>query len=301
MADFTSNGWSWFIAIATLVGIAAMFALNIWNSEPRRKGEGPAKTMGHVWDGDLEEYNNPLPRWWLNLFYITLVFSVVYLLLYPGLGAFKGFLGWTETGQYEREMAAAGARYNPLYDKYLGEDLRALAHNREAMKTGERLFVNYCTTCHGSDGGGGPGFPSLRDGDWLWGGAPEAIKASILDGRTGAMPAWGAALGPQGVHNVAEYVRSLSGWRADPNAAAQGKEKFQQLCVACHGADGKGNTALGAPNLTDAIWLYGGSQQAVMESIEKGRNGRMPAHREFLGEAKVHLLAAYVWSLSGGQ
>lgn len=300
MADFTSEFWSWFIIAGTVLGIISMFVLNLWMSGgPKQSGEQP-KPVGHVWDEDLQELNNPLPRWWLNMFYITLVFGVGYLVLYPGLGNFAGILNWSGVGEYNREVDAADKRYGPLYEKYLKEDLRALAQNREAVKTGERLFVNYCTTCHGSDAGGGPGFPNLRDHDWLYGGDPETIKTSILNGRAGVMPGWGAALGREGVFNVSEYVLSLSGRVTNVNAAAFGQEKFQQLCVACHGADAKGNAALGAPNLTDAIWLYGGSQKAVMESIEKGRQGRMPAHRDFLGEAKAHLLAAYVLSLSVG-
>ena len=298
MADFVSGFWNWFIIIPVVLGIIAMFALNRWMNEPKRKpGEKP-KTMGHVWDEDLQELNNPLPRWWLNLFYITLVFGIGYLALYPGLGNFAGMLGWTQKGQYDGEIAAADKQFSPLYEKYLKEDLTLVAADRAALKTGERLFVNYCTTCHGSDAGGGPGFPSLRDADWLYGGDPQVIKASIMNGRTGAMPAWGVVLGPDGTANVAEYVIALGGRSVNDTVAAAGKEKFQQLCVACHGADGKGNTAMGAPNLTDNVWLYGGSKPSIMESIEKGRNGRMPAHAEFLGEAKAHLLAAYVYSLS---
>ncbi|OGI43467.1 MAG: cytochrome-c oxidase, cbb3-type subunit III [Candidatus Muproteobacteria bacterium RBG_16_64_11] len=297
MADFTSEFWSWFIIAGTVLGIVSMFVLNRWMSGGPKEG-GKPKPMGHVWDEDLQELNNPLPRWWLNMFYITLVFGIGYLALYPGLGSFAGLLKWSEVGEYNKEVEAADKKYGPLYEKYLNEDLRALSQNREAVKTGERLFVNYCTTCHGSDAGGGPGFPNLRDHDWLYGGDPQTVKASIVNGRTGVMPGWGAALGREGVFNVSEYVLSLSGRARNAEAAAGGREKFQQLCVACHGADGKGNPALGAPNLTDGIWLYGGSQRAVMESIEKGRQGRMPAHRDFLGEAKVHLLAAYVLSLS---
>lgn len=298
MADFTSEFWSWFIIVATVVGILAMFVLNRWMSEPPKKpGEQP-KTMGHVWDEDLAELNNPLPRWWLNMFYITLVFGIGYLALYPGLGSFAGVLKWSEVGEYNQEVEAANKQFGPLYEKYMQEDLRALAGNREALKTGERLFVNYCTVCHGSDAGGGPGFPNLRDKDWLYGGDPATIKASILNGRTGVMPAWGPALGAAGVDHVAEYVIQLSGRKADEAKASAGKEKYQQLCVACHGAEGKGNPALGAANLTDNVWLYGGSKKAVMESIEKGRQGKMPAHKDFLGEAKVHLLTAYVLSLS---
>ncbi len=297
MADFTSGFWSWFIIAATVVGILAMFVLNRWMTEaPKKPGEQP-KTMGHVWDEDLAELNNPLPRWWLNMFYITLVFGIGYLALYPGLGSFAGMLKWSEVGEYDREVEAANKQFGPLYEKYMQEDLRALAGNREALKTGERLFVNYCTVCHGSDAGGGPGFPNLRDKDWLYGGDPATIKASILNGRTGVMPAWGPALGAAGVDNVAEYVLQLSGRKADEAKAGAGKEKYQQLCVACHGAEGKGNPALGAANLTDNVWLYGGSKKAVMESIEKGRQGKMPAHKDFLGEAKVHLLTAYVLSL----
>lgn len=300
MADFTSPFWSWFIAIGALGGIVAMFLLNRWMTEPRRRAEEKPKSMGHVWDENLEELNNPLPRWWLNLFYATLVFSAVYLVLYPGLGSFAGALGWTSAGQYEKEVQATEARLSPLYEKYLKQDLAALAKDPEALKTGERLFVNYCATCHGSDARGAKGFPNLRDQDWLWGGDPQSIKTTIMNGRTGAMPAWGAVLGPEGLFNVTEYVLSLSGRKVNETAAAAGKEKYMQLCVACHGPEGKGNPALGAPNLTDDIWLYGGTQKAVMESIEKGRSGRMPAHAEFLGEAKVHVLAAYVYSLSMG-
>lgn len=298
MADFTSPFWSWFVAILTLAGIASMFVLIRWMTEPRRKPEEKTEPVGHVWDGDLQELNNPLPRWWLNLFYVTLVFGLGYLVLYPGLGSFAGVFGWSQLDQYQREVAAADKQIGPTYEKYLRERLTVLAADREAVKTGERLFTTYCTGCHGSDARGGPGYPNLRDSDWLWGGTPEAIEASILNGRSGTMPAWGAALGAEGVLSVAEYVLSLSGKRVNESAAVAGKQKFQQLCSACHGPDGKGNPALGAPNLTDTVWLYGGSQKTVMESIENGRSGRMPAHAEFLGAAKAHLLAAYVYSLS---
>ncbi len=298
MADFTSGFWSWYIIVPVVAGIIGMFVLNRWMTDPGRKSGEKVKTMGHVWDEDLQELNNPLPRWWLNLFYITLVFGIGYLILYPGLGTYRGLLHWTEVGQYNKEVAAANAKFDPLYEKYLKEDIKMLAADPDALKTGERLFLNYCTVCHGSDAGGGPGYPNLRDDDWLHGGDPQAIEQTILNGRLGVMPAWGAALGPEGVTNVAEYVLSLSGRSTDAAAAAAGKVKFQQLCVACHGPEGKGNQAIGAPNLTDNIWLYGGSKNTIMETIEKGRTGRMPAHAEFLGAAKVHLLAAYVYSLS---
>ena len=300
MADFTSGFWNWFIVIPTIAGILALFWLNRAMTTPRRKRKETTKTTGHVWDEDLRELNNPLPRWWLNMFYITLVFGLLYLAIYPGLGTYAGLFGWSQQDQYAREVAAADQRYGELYEKYLREELTVLAANPDAVKTGERLFVNYCATCHGSDARGAPGYPNLRDHDWLWGGDPAAIEFSILNGRQAAMPAWGQVLGPNGAVSVAEYVLSLSGKRrvANESVVAEGRVKYQQLCVACHGPEGKGNPALGAPNLTDDIWLYGGSQRAVIESIERGRNGRMPAHNDFLGAAKVHLLAAYVYSLS---
>jgi len=300
MADFTSSFWNWYIIIPTIAGIIACFMLIRWLSTMRADEIG--KPTGHVWDEDLQELNNPLPRWWLMMFYITLFFGIGYLALYPGLGTFKGLLGWTSTGQYQREIDLADAQYGPLFKKYAGMDLAAVAADPEARHMGERMFVSYCAVCHGSDARGARGFPNLRDNDWLYGGTPDAIQTTILNGRSGVMPAWEQALGGQeGVADVAEYVFSLSGREADPAAVDRGKEKFQQLCVACHGMDGKGNQALGAPNLTDNIWLYGGSKSAVMETIAKGRNGQMPPHRDFLGEEKAHLLAAYVYSLSTGQ
>jgi cytochrome c oxidase cbb3-type subunit 3 len=301
MADFTSSFWNWFIIIPTVGGIIACFLLIRWLSTAI-KPEDEGKEMDHVWDGDLVELNNPLPRWWLNLFYITLYFSIGYLALYPGLGSFKGFFGWTSTGQYEREIDIADAKYGPLFKKFREMPVVAVAADPEARRMGERLFVNYCATCHGSDARGARGFPNLRDNDWLYGGDPDVIQQTILDGRSGVMPAWADALGGDaGVADVTEFVFSLSGRDVDQAAAARGGEKYQMLCVACHGADGTGNQALGAPNLTDSIWLYGGSSKQVMETIAKGRMGVMPPHRDFLGEDKVHLLAAYVYSLSTGQ
>jgi cytochrome c oxidase cbb3-type subunit 3 len=302
MADFTSSFWNWYIIIPTVGGIIACFLLIRWLSTGAIKPGDQAESMGHVWDGDLEELNNPLPRWWLNMFYVTLFFGIGYLILYPGLGTFKGLLGWTSVGQYQHEVDVADAKYGPLFKKYQDMPIVAVADDPDARRMGERLFVNYCATCHGSDARGARGFPNLRDNDWLYGGSPETIEQTILNGRNGVMPAWKDALGGDaGVADVVEYVFSLSGRNVDQAAAARGEEKFQMLCVACHGADGKGNQALGAPNLTDNVWLYGGSARQVMETIAMGRNGVMPPHRDFLGEDKVHLLAAYVYSLSTGQ
>jgi cytochrome c oxidase cbb3-type subunit 3 len=298
MADFTSGGWSIFIAVITLVSLVALSIL-CWMLSGRA-GTSSVETSGHVWDEDLEEYNNPLPRWWLNMFYLTIAWGFLYLIAYPGLGAFKGLLGWSQNDQYQTEVAAADAKYSPLFAKYAGMDLALVAQDPEAQKIGGRLFAAYCTTCHGSDAGGARGFPSLRDGDWLWGGEPAMVKTSILNGRQAAMPAWGAIIGADGVQQVTAYVETLAGRATDAAAAAKGQQAYQTNCAACHGAEGKGTPMMGAPSLTDDIWLYGGSTAKIAESIDKGRNGIMPAQGELLGEDKVHLLAAYVLSLGGG-
>ena len=296
MADFVSKFWEWYILVLLAGSFVAMFALIWW----MQRGKKPDKlqTMGHVWDDDLEEYNNPMPAWWLYMFYITLFFGLGYLLLYPGSGIYAGAFGWSAVGQYEKEVNDAEKKYGPLYEKYRAQDLRTVAQNPEAQKMGRRLFVTYCTNCHSSDAGGSTGYPNLRDNDWLYGGEPETIKASIMNGRTGFMPPHSAMLGQEGVLNVSEYVLSLSGRKVNADAAAAGKEKFGQICAACHGPQGKGNVQMGAANLTDNVWLYGGSQAVVMKTIGDGRKGSMPGHGAFLGEAKVHLLAAYVYSLS---
>ena len=296
MSDFTSEFWSWFIIAISGGGILWLFYLLKGNNKAETEEGVPT---GHVWDENLEELNNPLPRWWLIMFYLTIFFAIVYLVLYPGMGSFKGVLGWTEVGEYEAEVAAADAEFGPLFAQFEQTPIAELASDPAAMNAGERLFVNYCAVCHGSDARGASGFPNLRDNDWLYGGAPDQIEASIMHGRNGAMPAWEAPLGgAEGVDQVANYVMSLAGRDVDDSLAAAGKTKFDMFCVGCHMPDGTGNQALGAPNLTNNIWLYGGSPRTIKESIAKGRAGRMPAHSEFLGKAKSHILAAYVYSLS---
>jgi len=296
MSDFTSEFWSWFIIVIVVGGWVWMFYLLRGNNKV--EGE-PGVPTGHVWDEDLEELNNPLPRWWLYMFYFTLFFGIGYLALYPGLGSYKGLLGWTEVGEYEAEVAAADAEFGPIFAKFEQTPIAELAGDAAAMKAGERLFVSYCAVCHGSDARGAPGFPNLRDDDWIFGGSPEQIETSISAGRTSnGMIAWEAALGgAEGVDQVAAYVMSLSGRDVDAKLAEEGEAKFA-ICAGCHMPDGTGNQVLGAPNLTDKIWLYGGSARAIKESIAKGRSGVMPAHSDFLGAAKSHILAAYVYSLS---
>jgi cytochrome c oxidase cbb3-type subunit 3 len=294
MSEFTSSFWDYFIGVVTIVSIAAC-GLLLWMQSTHRSSA--SETSGHVWDEDIKEYNNPLPRWWMWLFYLTIAFGFVYLLLYPGLGSFKGTLGWSQVSQLDEENAQAQAAFGPMYERFAAKDVVALARDPEALAVGQKLFLNNCAQCHASDGGGTRGFPSLTDRDWLWGGTPEAIKASITEGRTGVMPPMGEVLGGQGVKDMRHYVMQLSGNTHDSIRAVFGKEKFA-VCAACHGADGKGNQALGAPNLTDGIWLHG-SGENIEQTIARGRTNQMPAHKDLLSPSKIHLLTAYVYSLSG--
>ena len=296
MSDFTSGFWGVYVTVLTLVSIA-FCAFILVRMSKRKVASDPDKT-GHVWDEDLDEYNNPLPRWWVWLFWITIVFALAYLWIYPGLGTWGGASHWSSRGQYEGEMKAAEAKFGPLYDKYAGVGLQQVAADPAARAIGQKLFMTYCTQCHASDARGGRGFPNLTDNDWLWGGAPEQIQETILNGRNGIMPPFGPALGKEGVLDTANYVRSLSGLSHDAARAERGKKNFMTYCVGCHGADAKGNTLMGAPNLTDKIWLFGPSEATIVETITGGRNIVMPAHKDFLGPARVHLLAGYIYSLS---
>lgn len=295
MSEFTSNFWEWFIIVPTIIGILAMVWLIRWMSYGKKPDpDKPVETMGHVWDDDLEELNNPLPRWWLNLFYITIVFAIIYLILYPGLGSFPGLLGWTSTGQYEQEMERAEDDFGPIFAQFKEQPATKLIDDPDAVRIGQRLFINYCATCHGADARGVPGFPNLRNNDWTWGGDPESIHVTIAQGRAGIMPPWKDILDSDDIFSVAEYVRHLSGRMAAPEIIARGRNVYQQSCAACHGPDGKGNKQLGAPNLANDIWLYGGSQKDVIESIARGREGRMPPHGNFLGDDRIHLLVTYL-------
>jgi cytochrome c oxidase cbb3-type subunit III len=301
MSDFINEFWNWYVALITIAGIAGCGIL-LW-SQSRFKVKldedgKPLTTTGHVWDEDLTELNTPMPAWWMGLFWLTILFAAGYLVLYPGLGSYAGKLGWKSTTEYQDELKKANAEYGPLFARYQHMDLKAVAADPQAHAIGERLFLTYCSQCHGSDARGNKGFPNLTDKDWLYGGTPETIKETIMNGRHGQMPSMAAALGSdKDVENVAHYVRSLSGLTSDPLKVAFGKSKFA-ACAACHGMDAHGNQMIGAPNLTDKTWLYGGSEDTIMETIRKGRNNTMPPWGEFLGEQKVHVLAAYVWSLS---
>jgi len=296
VSEFASGFWDLYIALVTVISIVACAVF--LKAQSVRKVRAANETTGHTWDEDLAEYNNPLPKWWSWLFYITIVFSLIYLVLYPGLGTWPGTLGWTQVGQLKEEQQHAERQFGPLYEKFAATDVEALLKSPEALAIGQKLFLNNCAQCHASDGAGSRGFPNLTAGAWQWGGDVKTIKTTIAEGRTGVMPPFGASLGEQGVKNVAQYVRSLSGLTADSIRVALGKDIYMQTCVACHGADGKGNPALGAPNLTDKNWLHGSTEPVVIETITKGRTSQMPAHKTVLDEARIHLLTAYVLSLS---
>lgn len=292
-------GHSLFIIVLTVLNIAGALWLLWWTRRSPGEGSVTEHTTGHVWDQDLTELNNPLPRWWLWLFIITVAFGGVYLALYPGLGSYSGTLKWSSRAEHETQSRLNAARIEKTLAPFATRGVRELAEDPLALGVGRNLFLNNCATCHGSDGGGAPGFPNLTDRDWLWGGDPDTVLASISDGRTGIMPPWSEALGARGIEDMLSYVMGLQGRKLEAGDARAGGEKFAQLCAACHGVDGRGNLAMGAPNLTDGTWLHGGSLGAVRETIEKGRMGTMPPHAARLGETRVKLLAAYVLSLSG--
>jgi cytochrome c oxidase cbb3-type subunit 3 len=296
MSDFFSSGWSIFVAALTVISL--LFCIVLLVIASRRKVMANDNTTGHIWDEDLREMNNPLPRWWMWLFVITVVFAAVYLWMYPGLGGRQGTLNWSSASQHQAEVDKVRAQVAPLYAQFTSLSAEELSKNPQAMGIGERLYLNNCAQCHGADARGSKGFPNLTDADWLWGGAPEQIAHAIVNGRQGVMPPMAAAIGGgENVRNVAHYVMSLSGSPHNEIWAQMGKEKFA-ACAACHGPQGQGNQALGAPNLTDRIWLHGFGEQAISSIITNGKANPMPAQASRLTPEQVQVLAAYVWSLS---
>jgi cytochrome c oxidase cbb3-type subunit 3 len=297
LSDFTNNGWPIFISAIVIGGI--LFCAIVLLLASKRKPMAGDNTTGHVWDETLQEMNNPLPLWWMWLFIITLVFAVVYLVIYPGLGSSPGAVGWTSVGQYEAEQEKARAAMVPVYARYTSMTADQLARDPQAMGIGQRLFLNNCAPCHGSDGRGAKGFPNLTDNDWLGAGTPEYIEKTITEGRVGMMPVMAPAVGTaEDVRNVANYALSLSGAPHNEAAAQQGKAKFVVICAACHGAEGKGNPALGSANLTDKIWLHGQGEQAIVEMVTIGKINVMPPQGRLLTPDQIHVLGSYVWSLS---
>jgi cytochrome c oxidase cbb3-type subunit 3 len=300
MSDFVNNFWSHYVTVLTIVSILAC-ALLLWLTARVRAKPSADNTTGHVWDEDLREANNPMPRWWMGLFVLTIVFGLGYLVAYPGLGSYQGELGWSTEGEYAKDIAAANRELEPVYAAYAALPADKVAADPAAMAIGQRLFLNNCAQCHGSDGRGSKGFPNLTDSDWLYGGTPENISETIHKGRIGVMPPMGAAVGtPDDVKNLANYVLSLSGSPHDSLRAGLGKSKFS-ACAACHGVGGAGNPALGAPNLTDKVWLHGYGQEAIIAMINTGKTNQMPSQQGRLTDAQIHVLTAYVWGLPGRQ
>lgn len=301
MSDFFSGIVPWAVAIATLISVVAC-AVFLWVQASKKLKvslDEHTNSTGHVWDEDLKELNNPMPRWWMGLFYITVVFALGYLAYFPGLAIYEGTSQWTSAEQYRTEREKIEAAAAPLYARFANMSMEEMAHQPDAQGMGQRLFLNNCAQCHGSDARGSKGFPNLTDSDWLHGGSTEAIRVSIQQGRQGMMPPMMEAVGgPQKAREVAQYVLSLSGRSNNSLLAQLGRENFKNTCAACHGADGKGNTAIGAPNLADRTWLHGGTEKAIVETIRNGRNGHMPSHEQLLTPEQVRVLAGYVWQMS---
>ncbi len=297
MSDFISRFWSDYVAVVSLLSILGCVIL-LWLTARKRVAASADNTTGHVWDEDLREANNPLPMWWVGLFVLTIVFGLGYLAMFPGLGSFRGKSDWTSRGEYDAEVARATQELAPVYAKYAAMTVEDIARDPQAHAIGERLFMGNCAQCHGSDARGSKGFPNLTDKDWLYGGTPEKIVETITRGRVGVMPPMAAAVGtPDDVKNVANYVLSLSGEPHDSVRAGLGKAKFT-ACAACHGIGGVGNQALGAPNLSDRIWLHGYGEAAIVQMINSGKHNEMPAQEGRLTEAQIRMVASYVWGLS---
>jgi cytochrome c oxidase cbb3-type subunit 3 len=304
MSDFDNGFWPFYVAVISLLSILAC-ALLLWLAGTAkvaapRPGQINDNTTGHVWDEDLRELNNPLPRWWMWLFIITVVFALGYLVIYPGLGSFKGLSKWTTEAEHQQDVRQMQTEVAPLYAQFSAQSVAELAKDARALAVGERLFMNNCSQCHGSDARGSKGYPNLTNGNVAWLGerGAEHIVQTVTNGRTGMMPPMGAAIGGEAeMSEVAHYVLSLSGSPHNDIKAYGGKAKFA-ACAACHGVDGKGNKALGAPNLTDDYWLHGWGEAAIVAAIKNGKNNVMPAQSPKLTADQIHVVSAYVLSLS---
>ena len=299
-----TTSWSWYVIVLAGINIFGLVWL-LWYTGKRRPGDPKPDETSHYWDGDITEYNKPMPRWWIQGFYLTIIFSLAYVAWYGGLGKYAGYSGWTSQQEHAVDKAASDANLAETFRPYDGQPIDRLAGDPEARKLGASIFANTCATCHGSSAQGAIGYPNLSDNIWHWGGEPDVILQTVLNGREGVMPEWGTVLTSMGGDNAIDYtvayVRALGvpGQSVQNDyLASQGKKLYDGVCVACHGVEGKGNKELGAPDLTDDYWMYGSSKESLRQTIAKGRHGVMPAHRELLGETRARLVAAYVWSLS---
>jgi len=299
MSDFVSSGWSIWITTIALLGI--VFCLYMLFSQRKSVTQDEASKEEFekkVWDGDIRELDNSAARWF-NVMYVGLcIIAFGYLLLYPGLGSFPGLLHWTAAKQVQEEQMEVNQRLEPLYARFADMEIEAIAADDEAQAIGQRLFLNNCAQCHGSDAQGSPSFPNLTDSAWLWGGEPEDILKTITDGRNGVMTAHASMMSPADASDIAQYVRSLNGLAHDSLRVNAGKRLYDQFCIACHGADAKGNQMLGAPDLTDNNWLYGSSEETIVEGILQGRDNTMPAQKDILTPEQIRVLAGWVWGLS---
>ncbi|HZH56272.1 cytochrome-c oxidase, cbb3-type subunit III [Yanghanlia caeni] len=298
MNDFVSSFWSYWIAILSIGGVVFCLVLLFSQRAWLKREIEQVEDTGHVWDGDLTELNNPIPRWWTVMFVGLCIIGLSIFWLYPALGFGNGFTGYSAAREVRADQLALQERIKPIYARYQEMPFEQVARDESAREIGQRLFLNNCAQCHGSDARGAANFPNLTDGDWLWGGSPEQIIHTITEGRHGMMPPWGAQIKPSEASDIAQYVRSLSGLAHDALRVVPGKRHFDTYCVACHGADAKGNPAMGAPNLTDNVWLYGSSEASIVETILNGRENIMPAQKNILTEEQIRLLAAWVWGLS---
>ena len=305
-----------FIAAVTILHILGYIGLVYWTTHIKAGGDAKeGEIIDHTWDGDLKEMNNPMPGWWLSLFYLMIAFAIAYLFLYPGV--YKGSKGWTQLTQYQQESRRVDARSAEYFRHYAGKSVEDLAKDPDALATGRRIFLQNCAVCHATDAGGTPGnYPNLTDKDWIWGGTPENIINTITNGHTGAMPAGGALISvtpgqapsaedQQKLEDVSNYILALGGYEHDQALAEKGKELYGTSCVACHGPDGKGNPVIGGINLADQTWLYADDPEDpaalkafIQHQIQHPRNNVMPAWKDILGEAKIKVVAAYVYSLS---
>lgn len=294
-----SFAWSIYIIFFVVFNIIACVWLLWWTAQGKKGDSIDTQTTGHVWDGDLTEFNNPLPRWWINLFYLTILFAIPYLIWFPGLGSFEGKGQWSSRKQHDIDKKAADLKLAKSFAKFQNQPINIIAQDAKALTTGKRIFINNCAMCHGSDARGGRGFPNLSDSDWQWPNSPDDILLTLREGRQAAMPALAGPMESEtGISEVVVYVQSLSGMQVSDALASAGKKRFDVFCAACHGADGKGNPALGAPNLTDDIWLYGNEFETMKKTVRDGRNGHMPAHGSILSDTQIRLVGAYVWSVS---